>query len=473
MPNASGLGHNRRVMPRQHLAGRYRLLDPLGEGGMSVVWRANDEILRRDVAVKVLRSDQARDPAARAIVLAEAQAAASVAHPNVANVFDYGEWVSPDGTTVPYVVMELLTGPTLAQRLHAGPLDPQVAVRIATEIAAGLAAAHDMGLVHRDVKPGNIILAPTGAKIVDFGIAAVAGDPDGVDPDGRVIGTLPFLPPERLRPGVAVPAADIYAWGVLLSHMLIGRPPWPADATPAQRADHVRQADPLPAVPAEVDSLFRRCLEPDPGRRPTAHEVASVLSAAAGIRLAPDLLPAGALARATADQVTAHLTPRLPPHERNGLSDGRTDTATYPVPWPTRTRRIRRIASVAVPVAIAAVLLAVVVLRDGPTGAGPAAVEPSTGAGSIPSTTARQTTPSQTKAASGDTRLTSAGGSVVASCDAGVVLVRTASPATGFELHDGIPGPGSNVEVRFRNDSADVRMIIRCVNNVPVYTLKS
>src|SRR5262249_34256046 len=146
------------------------------------------------------------------------------------------------------------------------------------EIAAGLAAAHDVGLVHRDVKPGNIILSPTGAKIVDFGIAAVAGEPDGVDSGGRVMGTLPYLPPERLRPGVAVPASDMYAWGVLLSQMLTGRPPWPADSTLARRVDLIRQAEPLPEVPIEVDTVFRRCLEPDPDRRPTAYEVAAVVS---------------------------------------------------------------------------------------------------------------------------------------------------------------------------------------------------
>ena len=96
---------------------------------MSVVWRARDEVLKREVAVKVLRGDQASGPADRAIVLAEAQAAARVAHPNVASVFDYGEWVSPEGPTVPYVVMELLAGPTLAQRLDAGPLETQAALR--------------------------------------------------------------------------------------------------------------------------------------------------------------------------------------------------------------------------------------------------------------------------------------------------------------------------------------------------------
>jgi eukaryotic-like serine/threonine-protein kinase len=439
---------------------------------MSVVWRARDEILRRAVAVKVLRSDQASDAAACAIVLAEAQATASVAHPNVASVFDYGEWALPDGSTVPYVVMELLAGPTLAQFLDAGPLETQDALRIATEVAAGLAAAHNVGLVHRDVKPSNVVLSPTGAKLVDFGIAAVAGEPDGVDADGHVMGTLPYLPPERLRPGVAVPAADIYGWGVLLSQMLTGRPPWPADATPAQRAGLIQRGEPLPAVPVEVDRVFRRCLEPDPSRRPTAHEVAAVVSAAAGIQLAPNVPPRGGPPSASA-AVTAHLTPRLPPHESGRFVAGAVDTATYPLQWRTHSSRVRTIAGVAVSVAIAAVLLAVVIARNGPTGSPPESGEPGISAGSVPPTTPSRSPAPSASAAVVTVRLSSAGGSVLALCDSGVVLVRAASPAAGFELHDGIPGPGSNVEVRFRNDSAEVRMVIRCANGVPAYTLKN
>jgi serine/threonine-protein kinase len=439
---------------------------------MSVVWRARDEILRREVALKVLRSNQASDAAATAIVLAEAQATASIAHPNVASVYDYGEWAVPGGSTVPYVVMELLAGPTLAQRLDAGPLETQSALRIATEVVAGLAAAHDVGLVHRDVKPSNIILSPTGAKIVDFGIAAVAGEPDGVDSEGRVMGTLPYLPPERLRPGVAVPAADIYAWGVLLSQMLTGRPPWPADSTLAQRADLIRHAKPLPAVPIEVDRVFRRCLDPDPDRRPTASEVAAVVSAAAGIQLAPKVPPPNRAPQAASDAVTAHLTPRLPPHERIGFVTGRADTPTSPLDVRTRPNRVRTIAGVAVSVAIAAILLALVLARIEPTQSPPGTGEPGISAGPVSPTPPARSTASSVRAA-GDVRLTSTGGSVVASCDSGVVLVRAATPATGFELHDGIPGPSSNVEVRFRNNSADVRMIIRCVNGVPAYTLKN
>ncbi len=262
------------VGPEQVIGGRYRLLDPLGEGGMSVVWRARDEVLGRMVAVKVLGSDLAADPDACAIVLAEAQAIARVSHPNVASVYDYGEWISPDGEAVPYVVMELLSGPSLAQRLEEGPLEPRLALLVASEVAAGLAAAHGAGLVHRDVKPGNIILSPTGAKVFDFGIAALVGEPDGIEADGRVLGTPSYLPPERIRRGVAVPASDMYAWGVLLHRMLTGHLPWPPDATLLDRVEHVLRADPLPDVSADIDGLFHRCLATDPAERPSAHEAA-------------------------------------------------------------------------------------------------------------------------------------------------------------------------------------------------------
>ena len=326
--------------------------------------------------------------------------------------------------------------------------------------------------MHRDVKPSNVVLSPTGAKLVDFGIAAVAGEPDGVDADGHVMGTLPYLPPERLRPGVAVPAADIYGWGVLLGQMLTGRPPLSADATPAQRAGLIQRGEPLPAVPVEVDRVFRRCLEPDPSRRPTAHEVAAVVSAAAGIQLAPNVPPRGGPPSASA-AVTAHLTPRLPPHESGRFVAGAVDTATYPLQWRTHSSRVRTIAGVAVSVAIAAVLLAVVLARNGPTGSPPESGEPGISAGSVPPTTPSRSPAPSASAAVVTVRLSSAGGSVLALCDSGVVLVRAASPAAGFELHDGIPGPGSNVEVRFRNDSAEVPMVIRCANGVPAYTLKN
>jgi serine/threonine-protein kinase len=439
---------------------------------MSVVWRATDEVLGRTVAVKVLNSVQAGDAATRALVLAEAQATARVAHPNVASVFDYGESVSPDGTTVPYVVMELLAGTSLAQRLEAGPLEPRSALWVATEIAAGLAAAHDVGLVHRDVKPGNVILSPAGTKMVDFGIAAIAGEPDGLDADGRVMGTRLYLPPERLRRGVAVPASDMYAWGVLLRYMLTGRPPWPDDATLEQRVELVRRAGPLPGVPAEVDGVFRRCLEAAPSARPTAREAALVVGVAAGIPFALPDAPADGLVAVAANDPTAHLRPRpavqLGPVGPASVTRAATMTDLDPIPSTDRWRRTRVVAGATVVVAIAVVVLAGFFARNGPGTSDGGRLEP--GPTSIAATQPATTGPAAGAAAR--VTLTSAGGSVVASCDGTTVRVHQATPAPGFELHNGIPGPDTDLEVRFRNDSNDVRMIIRCANGTPVYSLK-
>src|SRR5690242_3416075 len=170
------------------LADRYRLVERLGEGGMSVVWRGYDEVLGRQVAVKVLHGGVGTDEASRRLVRAEAKAAARLSHPNLTSVYDYGESTGPGGR-VPFVVMELVEGPTLAERLARGPLAWPAAVRIAADVAAGLAAAHARGLVHRDVKPANVILTASGAKIVDFGIAAVAGARTDGDGTGVLLGT--------------------------------------------------------------------------------------------------------------------------------------------------------------------------------------------------------------------------------------------------------------------------------------------
>src|SRR5437016_6107055 len=140
----------------QVLGDRYRLVERLGTGGMSVVWRAYDEVLSRQVAVKVLAAKLVEDPESRQMIRAEAQAAARLSHPHVTGVYDYGESTADDGSPVPYVVMELVDGRTLEDRLSRGPLPWRVALRIGAEVAAALAAAHARGLVHRDVKPANV-----------------------------------------------------------------------------------------------------------------------------------------------------------------------------------------------------------------------------------------------------------------------------------------------------------------------------
>ncbi len=219
---------------------------------------------------------------------AEAQLAARLAHPNVASVHDFGLSHASGGDEVPYIVMELVDGRTLASHLAAGPIDWRIAVRVCAEVAAALAAAHAHDVVHRDVKPGNIMLTPAGAKVLDFGIAAAAGQHE-LDEGGPVMGTPAYVAPERFDGVPATPATDIYALGVLLYHCLTGRLPWPADTHTGLIHSH-RYLDPSPLPPfaglgPEVSDLCVRCLDKDPARRPTAPVVALVLAEAVDARV--------------------------------------------------------------------------------------------------------------------------------------------------------------------------------------------
>lgn len=276
---------------QQVLDGRYRLEDRLGAGGMSVVWRATDLVLQRPVAVKLLANKHAISVAARQRIRAEARAAARLWHPNVTGVFDYGESTDDDGSRIPYVVMELLPGRNLAQRLDDGPIPPRVALRILSEVATAIAAAHAQGLVHRDVKPSNVMLTPSGAKVVDFGIAAVVGR-DEMEADGLLLGTPAYLAPERLTLGQVSPASDIYALGLLIYQALSDRLPWLVETTTQMLDAHVYvEPEPLPPlgdVPPEVNEVCDRCLAKEPADRPLAGEVAAVLARAAGIVPPPE-----------------------------------------------------------------------------------------------------------------------------------------------------------------------------------------
>jgi eukaryotic-like serine/threonine-protein kinase len=279
----------------QTLGGRYRLVELLGRGGMSAVWRAHDEVLGRSVAVKVMGARHAADPTRRARLRAEAQAVACLSHPYITGVHDYGESPTVSGERVPYLVMELVRGPTLAQRLKAGSLPARAAMRICAQVAIALAAAHARGLVHRDVKPGNVILTPAGPKVVDFGIAAAAGERGEPGSNGEIWGTPAYVAPERLAGGRVSPAADVYALGLVLYRALAGSVPWPAaTAVELLYAHQYEEPAPLPpiaGVPAEVRALCHRCLAKDPRRRPTAREVAAVLARASGLPLEPGGAP--------------------------------------------------------------------------------------------------------------------------------------------------------------------------------------
>ncbi|MFY1671320.1 serine/threonine-protein kinase [Plantactinospora sp. WMMB334] len=339
------------------LDGRYRLDRRVGAGGMSEVWHAHDEVLDRPVAVKLITLPYADPVAGRATVdqaRTEARSAARLAHPNIASVHDFGLAPLPDGRPAPYIVMELVEGETLAAHLRrSGALDWRIAVRVCAETGAALAAAHLGGVVHRDVKPANIVLTPTGVKVLDFGIAALVGERDPV-PGGDLVGTPAFVAPERLSGVGASPATDVYAVGVLLYLCLAGRLPWPVRTEPDRPFSHVhRTPDPLPPVadlPADVAELCQRCLSADPADRPTSAAMALLLAEAVdaqvyvpvGVLPSPSRPPAPAPREPTSaddpvlDEVTraGAVEPFSPPPSRRRDPAGDAPGPGWPPPAP-------------------------------------------------------------------------------------------------------------------------------------------
>jgi serine/threonine protein kinase len=271
------------------LARRYILKQPVGKGGMSVVWRAWDSTLERTVAVKVLDGPIGTDGGDRDRIRREARAAARIEHPNAIGVYDYGETVTPRGRIAAYVVMQLLDGTSLAGRLVDGPLPWPEAVAVASTVAEVLHAAHRRGVVHRDVTAENVMLTTDGVKLLDFGIAADIGQRE----EALTFGTPPYVAPERLVGSPASGSTDVYALGVLLFEMLTGAPPYRADTWEELElalADGRRPVFALPGLPPAVSAACLRCLSFDPLARPTAAEVATILATVLGT-------PAGALSR--------------------------------------------------------------------------------------------------------------------------------------------------------------------------------
>jgi serine/threonine-protein kinase len=186
-----------------------------------VVWRGWDRVLDRAVAFKVLDESCAADPDFHHRIRDEARITAAVSHPHVTQVYDFGE-CEADGVPVPYIVMELVRGTDLQESLRDGALPPDAAMRICAQVAAALAATHAAGMVHRDIKPANVMVTPDGVKVVDFGIAAVAGSPGSDGSVSHVLGTPAYVSPERLIDEAVTPASDVYALGVLLYCLLAG-----------------------------------------------------------------------------------------------------------------------------------------------------------------------------------------------------------------------------------------------------------
>ncbi len=274
------------------LAGRYRLGGSLGRGGFSEVRSAEDSVLGRGVAVKLLAGAAGQPDLVRRFDR-EARALARLSHPNVVAVYDAG-LDGPDA----YVVMELLTGPSLAELLAGpGPLPVPEAARYARQAAAALAAAHALGIVHRDIKPGNLVLAADGTvKVVDFGIAALSFGTATFTATGTSLGTPAYLSPEQAAGRPAGPASDLYSLGCVLFALLTGEPPFAGEHPVAVVHQHLTAVPPSararrPEVPPQVDALVTALLAKDPADRPADAATVRDWLAAAEAALSPGRTP--------------------------------------------------------------------------------------------------------------------------------------------------------------------------------------
>jgi hypothetical protein len=251
------------TLPAGH---RYQLEEWIGSGGYSQVWRARDTLLDRQVAVKLLHAGFAADSEAVRRFAAEARHGGALNHENIAHIYDYGE---PGPELPPYLVLELVDGQSLADRLARGPLAVPQALEVIAQVADGLAAAHSAGVIHRDIKPGNLVLSSTGlVKITDFGISHAIGSAP-ITGTGMIIGTVGYLAPERTAGARATAAGDLYALGMVGYECLAGRPPFSGTAIEQAFAHREQPLPPLPAlVPAEVAAFVAQLAAKDPDRRP-------------------------------------------------------------------------------------------------------------------------------------------------------------------------------------------------------------
>src|SRR3954471_2837123 len=306
------------------LGGRYQVGELLGYGGMAEVHRGRDLRLGRDVAIKMLRTDLARDATFQERFRREAQNSAALNHPAIVAVYDTGEERSSTGEKLPFIVMEFVSGRTLKEVLgQEGRIQPRRALEITADICAALEFSHRHGIIHRDIKPGNVMLTQTGqVKVMDFGIArALASGATTMTQTSAVIGTAQYLSPEQARGDAVDARSDVYASGCVLFELLCGHPPFVGDNPVSVAYQHVRE-DPRPPsnsnrdVTPEIDAVVLKALAKNPlNRYQSAGEMrADVMRAAAGRPVsAPPVMTEDEMAAVMAAQQTAY---RPPPASR-------------------------------------------------------------------------------------------------------------------------------------------------------------
>ncbi|UGT40474.1 Stk1 family PASTA domain-containing Ser/Thr kinase [Nocardia yamanashiensis] len=348
----------------KNLSSRYELGEIIGFGGMSEVHRARDLRLGRDVAIKVLRADLARDPTFYLRFKREAQNAAALNHPAIVAVYDTGE-AEVDGGPLPYIVMEYVDGDTLRDIVRGkGPLAPRRAMEIIADVCAALDFSHRNGIVHRDMKPANIMINRAGAvKVMDFGIArAIADSSNPMTQTAAVIGTAQYLSPEQARGEQVDARSDVYSVGCVLYEILTGEPPFTGDSPVAVAYQHVREDPRLPShvhpgVPRELDSVVLKAMSKNPANRyQTAAEMRADL-----IRVLGGQKPTAPIVMSDQDR-NDFLDDDLPPPRSYRTVERRDDTTEQEIVEPGRSRRTALIAGgAAAAVALIAALLWVLV----------------------------------------------------------------------------------------------------------------
>src|SRR3954469_8129052 len=275
--------------------GRYRLLAPLGAGGMGEVWRALDAKLDREVAIKLLGANALSDGASRERFRREAHVLANLSHSGVATIYDFD---AQDG--IDFIVMELVPGGSLEARLEGGAMPIDEVIRIGAAIADALHDAHERGFLHRDLKPGNVVLTKGGQpKILDFGLALLLANAKGsakITQTGMILGSLPYMSPEQLLGAAASTSTDVYALGVMLFEMAAGRRPFVKERSEALMFEIFSNAAPAlrsirAEVPVELDRLVGDCLAKEPAHRPATAAALGVALRAIGTGSRADVAP--------------------------------------------------------------------------------------------------------------------------------------------------------------------------------------